>query len=102
MYTFEARAGHGGVFIQAWYMDEDQSEKGVVKRWFTRKWLLSPHATDSEIVQTAFKCVITSMEHRAREGFRYKDKQVFGPHFDVEDLVSLCANNGTDKGARKL
>ena len=56
-----------------------------------RKWLLSPHMTTSEIVQTAFKAVMTAMEHEVREHFRYRDRPVFGPHFDVERLVELCA-----------
>jgi hypothetical protein len=56
----------------------------------TRRWNLTPQMTDSEIVQTAFKLCLTSMEHRTREGFKYKDARVFGPHFDVEDLVNMC------------
>lgn len=55
-----------------------------------RKWLISRHATPSELVQTAFKAVMTSMEHRAREHFLYRGERVFGPHFDVEQLVVLC------------
>jgi len=55
-----------------------------------RKWLLSPHMTKSEIVQTAFKAVLTAVEHEVRENFTYKKRRVFGPHFDVEALVLLC------------
>ncbi len=58
--------------------------------WTTRKWLLSPHMTKSEIVQTAFKCIVTAEEHEAREKFLYKGKAIFGPHFDVEQLHGLC------------
>lgn len=56
----------------------------------TRKWVLSSHMTRSELVQTAFKCVLTSVEHEARELFRYRGTAVFGPHFDVEQLHELC------------
>lgn len=55
-----------------------------------RKWVVSRHATPSELVQTAFKAVMTSMEHQAREHFLYRGARVFGPHFDVEKLVALC------------
>lgn len=54
-----------------------------------RKWLISPHMTKSEIVQTAFKACLTAMEHEAREDFRYRGEPVFAPHFDVERLVEL-------------
>jgi hypothetical protein len=55
-----------------------------------RKWLLSQHMTTSEIVQTAFKAVLTAMEHEVRENFRYRGCPIFGPHFDVERLVEIC------------
>lgn len=55
-----------------------------------RKWLLSPYMTKSEVVQTAFKAVITAVEHEARENFRYKSKPIFGPHFNVDRLLEIC------------
>ena len=58
--------------------------------WTTRKWRLSRHMTCSEVVQTAFKCVLTAAEHEVREAFKYKNKAIFGPHFDVEALHSIC------------
>lgn len=62
--------------------------------WHGRKWLLSPHMTKSEVIQTAFKAVLTAIEHEAREHFLYKDRPVFGPHFDVD---ALHATLSTDK-----
>lgn len=62
----------------------------------TRKWLLSPHMTTSEVVQTAFKCVLTCVEHEAREHFTYKGQAIFGPHFDVEALVELATAQRLD------
>jgi hypothetical protein len=53
-------------------------------------------ATRSEIVQTCIKLVMTSMEHRAREGFTYRGKRVFGPHFDVDAIWQLCADKRFD------
>ncbi len=35
--------------------------------WSGRKWFLSPHMTKSEVVATAFKAVLTALEHEARE-----------------------------------
>ncbi len=55
-----------------------------------RKWLLSPHMTKNEIVQTAFKAVLTAMEHEVRESFFYRDKRIFGPHFDVDALWEIA------------
>ena len=55
-----------------------------------RKWLLSRHMTDGEVVQTAFKAIMAALEHEAREEFKYKDMAIFGPHYDIEALVDLC------------
>ena len=46
--------------------------------------------TPSELVQTALKCVLTSLEHEAREHFTYRGAAIFGPHFDVEALVRIA------------
>lgn len=97
-YLFEVREGHGGVFLQGLYYDRD-IYTGRRELQHTRKWLLSPSMTDSEIVQTAFKCAITSAEHRTREAFTYKGARIFGPHFDVDDLVKLCRGR-EDAGGR--
>jgi hypothetical protein len=85
----------GSLYLQAKYMDAD-IVTGREEVQTTRKWILSEHMTKSELVQTAFKCCLTSMEHRTRESFKYKGKRIFGPHFDVELLVLLCADNGFD------
>lgn len=92
-YTFRVGLGHGGVYLQGSYI-EPCVETGAEEAQYTRKWLLSPYMTDSEIVQTAFKCVLTSAEHRVREHFTYKGKRIFGPHFNIEDLVKISDNAG--------
>lgn len=88
-YSFHVRMGHGGEFLQATYWEKD-IYTSVPEIQYTRKWLLSPSMTDSEIIQTAFKLCMTSFEHRARESFMYRGARIFGPHFDVNDLVRLC------------
>jgi len=94
-YLLAVLEGHGGIYLQASYEDSD-IVTGKREWQFTRKWLLSPSMTRSEIVQTCFKLVMTSMEHRAREGFTYRGKRVFGPHFDVEALWQICADKRLD------
>lgn len=57
--------------------------------WKSRKWVLSYYMTNGEIVQTAFKAVLTAIEHEARENFRYRGVSIFDPHYDIEKLVEL-------------
>ena len=94
-YQFVVRLGHGGFFLQGIY-DEPDVETKTVEKQFTRKWLLSPHMTDSEIVQTAFKLCMTSMEHRCREDFMFEEERVYSPHYNVNDLLQLCRQKRFD------
>lgn len=63
----------------------------------TRQWYIAPDSTDSQIVQTALKCILTSVEHEARECFRYNGKAIFGPHLDAEFLWTIA--DMRDEGA---
>jgi len=90
----------GSVALQGMYEERDV-HTGAMAVQHTRVWLLTGRMTDSEIVQTCLKCVLTSAEHRIREHFRYRGHRIFGPHFDVEDLVRLCEDGRNDAGGRQ-
>ncbi len=89
----------GRLFMYAQF-DAKDCKTGMIERQTTRRWYISNEATRSEVVHTALKCVLTSIEHEAREVFRYRGQPIFGPHFDVENLVSLCASGLGDAGGR--
>ena len=87
-------------YLQASFWDYDnslplslQACKSVQKG---RKWLLSPYMTKSEVIQTAFKAVMTAEEHETREKFTYKGQPVFGPHFNVDVLAEVCKKEVPD------
>ncbi len=102
-YTFELagsfREGEA-TYLQALFYAPDYTKGGALVKQRTRKWLLSQHMTPSEVVQTAFKLVLASIEHEAREQSTYCNQPVLGPHFDVNDLVKLCAAGRDTAGGR--
>lgn len=55
-----------------------------------RKWLLSEHMTDSEVILTALKAVITAEEHEVRETFQYRGKRIFHPHPSLDILLGAA------------
>lgn len=55
-----------------------------------RKWYVSPYATKSEVIRTAFKAVLTCEEHETREQFKYNGQSIFSPHIDVDQMTSIC------------
>lgn len=65
--------------------------------WNGRKWMLSEHMTPGEIVQTAFKAIMTAVEHETREQFRYFGQPIFDPHYDIDALVALRMNPASIK-----
>lgn len=70
--------------------------------WSGRKWLLSEHMTPGEIVQTAFKAIMTAVEHETREQFRYFGQSIFDPHYDIDALVALRMNPASIKERASL
>lgn len=74
--------------------DECDNVTGAPATWFSRKWLLDPDMTDGEIVQTAFKAVMTAEEHEARELFKYQHVAVLDPHYDVNKLRQFRQSAG--------
>jgi hypothetical protein len=84
--------GRGEIYLQAHYNEPD-TITGKTEIQATRRWFISPQMTRSEIVQTCFKCIITSTEHRAREWFTYREKAIFGPHFNVDVLHAIMCEN---------
>ena len=75
---------------------DDDARTNEPTQWSSRKWLLSYHMTRSEIVQTALKAVLTAVEHEARERFLYRGQPIFGPHYNVDRLVDICAAGAVD------
>ena len=67
----------------------DDNVTGNRAVWFGRKWLLSPHMTRSEVVSTAFKAIMTAIEHETREQFLYQGRAIYDPHYDVDSLWDL-------------
>lgn len=80
------------LFLQIRCQEGTCNVTGKPLEWASRKWPLSPYMTQSEVIQTAFKAVMTAMEHEVREKFLYKDRSIFGPHFHVDKLWELCDN----------
>lgn len=69
---------------------------GEPMAWHGRKWMLSPHMTETEVVQTAFKAYMAAVEHEAREGFLWHGVTIFDPHINVNDLVALRLKHPLD------
>jgi len=70
---------------------------GQPNPWAGRKWRLSYHMTESEVVKTALKAVLAAAEHEALEQFKYKGETIFDPHINVDDLLRLRHTRPLDR-----
>ena len=73
------------------------SMTGVMELQSCRKWILSYHMTDDEIVGTALKATLAAVEHEAREQFKWEGQPIFRPHYNIYELLALSARNATTK-----
>lgn len=83
-WLFSYRPVEGGGFL-LWVSFEDEGEK-----WNGRKWYVSGHSTESEVVQTCLKAILRAEEHEAREKFFYAGRAVFGPHLSIAALHAVA------------
>lgn len=95
-WTFRTGEMGNGFFLQLKFDMPDLITSNVEEQ-SGRKWYISKFMTKSEIVQTAFKACLTAEEHECREQFKYKQEQIFCPHFSVDELAEFASNSSRDK-----
>lgn len=66
---------------------------GADLHWKGRYWRLSEHMVDGEVVQTAFGALMWALEHEARETFKFYDRAVLSPHYDIWALFQLAGSS---------
>lgn len=94
--TFQVLAMDGGYHLRVSCKEGTCNVSGKPMEWHGRWWRLSLHMTPTEIVLTAFKAVLTALEHEAREQFTYKGVAVLDSHIDVEELVRIRSDEKLD------
>lgn len=77
--------------------DVDAPEGSLPVEQRGRKWYISPYSTETEIVRTVYKALLTSLEHQLGEHFKYKGLQVYSPHLSVESRLDACAHSWFDR-----
>ncbi|MBD9542237.1 hypothetical protein IB276_22595 [Ensifer sp. ENS04] len=92
VFKFDTR---GFFYAQIVDLEGEDNVTGEPLVWHGRKWMLSPHKKDNEIVTTVFKALMTALEHEAREQFFYKGVAILNPHFDLEKMVEFHRQEGS-------
>ena len=78
----------GRVYIQLAFASPD-AITGDMTEWTSRKYYLSEHMIEDEIVKTCFMAAKQCVEHEVMEGFQFDSKVVFNPHVNFRALLSI-------------
>lgn len=85
--TFEATYEGNHWHIRVACLKGVCNETGKEWSWHGRWWRISNFTTKQEVVGTAFKALITALEHEARENFLYRGQPIYDGHLDVDYLA---------------
>jgi hypothetical protein len=77
------RYDDGRPYLQIQFDDIDNETGEEGYRAHCRKWMLSYHMTDSELVRTAYLAFQQAIMHEADEKFLFDGRAIYNPHIDV-------------------
>lgn len=78
----------GRIFLQVVYKAKC-NKTGEEQEWHGRKFYLSDHMTDDEVVKTAYTAFEASVKHETMEGFTVDGVVLFNPHVNFEELLKV-------------
>lgn len=68
------------------YVQVVDAEEG----WSGRKWMLSQHMTETEVVNTCWLAIERAEIHEAAERFTYRGLRVFDPHRSIHAALEAA------------
>lgn len=82
----------GTPYVQVLFKDRDRiTGEEEIQR--CRKWVLSLHSTNSEIVRAVFKAVEAAALHEVQEAFKFRGARIYNPHMDLEALAACITSH---------
>lgn len=78
----------GRVFLQVAY-EAECSHSGEVKEWKGRKWYLSDHMTEDEVIKTGYAAFEAAVKHEVMEGYKVNGVILFNPHINYRELLEV-------------
>ena len=84
----DQKEGNHRFYIQLRYYANDTKDRRH-KLWYGRKWYLSDHMTDDEIVKTAYAAFEAAVKHEIMEGFTVDGITLFNPHVNFEEILKV-------------
>jgi len=89
-YIFDIRLEKGVCLVRIKY-DEPDVFTGVNETQYGRDWKIEDNWDGMQLVNTLFKALLTSLEHRARENFLYNRRPIMHPHRTLDEAWEQTA-----------
>jgi hypothetical protein len=86
----DKRDAGGRLYYQAVCPSRPDAFTGLPGEGRGGKAYLSPAMLDDELVQLCWGLLEAYVHHEAREGFRWRGKQIYGPHMKVANLAAIA------------
>jgi len=87
----EDKKGGNRLYIQLEY-NTPCTKTGEHLIWRGRKWYLSEHMTDNEIIFTAYSAYEMVLKHEMMETFKMDGIILVNPHVDYNELLKISNN----------
>lgn len=84
----DQKHSRGRFYIQVTY-EAKCNKTGKLQTWHGRKWYLSEHMTDDEVVKTAYAAFEATVKHEILEGFQINGIPLFNPHVNYKALLTI-------------
>lgn len=78
----------GRIFLQITYKTKCNKSKKM-ENWHGRKFYLSEHMTEDEVIKTLFLGFKLTVEHEVMESFKVDGKILFNPHLNYTELLAM-------------
>jgi hypothetical protein len=88
------KKGGDRIYIQLVYAAPCTKED-TNKSWKGRKWYLSEHMTENEIIFTAYTAYEMCLRHEMMETFKIDGIILVNPHVDYKELLKVSGNEIT-------
>lgn len=82
--------------IRFWAPD-NMDPNGKMQLQSCRKWMLSYHMCNEEVLSTGLKATLAAVEHETRELFKWKGQPIYRPHYSIDALYELSKSNAVEK-----
>jgi hypothetical protein len=80
----------GRIFIQITYgCTDSKGSSSRSKIYKGRKWYLSDHMIEDEVIKTAYLAFEVCVKHEILEGFKVAGQPLFNPHLDYKELLKI-------------